>query len=464
MDHGENKEAPELLWYMAQRASANPALLAQAINDYAGQEGLRWPELAHQWRIQPEQLARLALCVRPQSQADDGDLAQMAAYTGIAKRPLQDILLTLGVANGRSAPHLWQRVRHTILQQRRVMVAAAAAFIFLLVSAFVLAQPEPGTPATLVVFEGQAVVVQRSALPLVTSGSAVEVAAGHMLAVRAGDKITLGLNDAAQLRLYDGSTVDLFEDTSLEINELLTHEKSYRVRLTLLAGRTLSSVSRALGAGDAFEIRTPSSTASVRGTIFRVEVITADWTYVACDEGVVRVVMGEQSVELQAGEEVNAILERPLLVQPQHVPAPPPAPTPAPTTQPTPLPTPTAIFGEPEAAAPTAEADALPEADAPTPAIAPEVDVPAITPTLRSVPPPLPTQAPPLPTQAAPPLPTLPPAAPPPPDPQPGPPPSVPNPPPEVPGNPPGDTPGNPPGGGGVPPGQGGLPPGQTRP
>jgi hypothetical protein len=453
MTQAEQKATPELMWRMAQQASATPTLLAYAIEAYGKRKGLEWRDLAQEWRIRPEQLARLALCRRPNQQQYDDDAAQIAAYVGLSVQALRPVLLAVAPPNGRFVPDrppFLQRLNAALLGHRRALTAVAAALILLLIGAFALAQPDQGSQATLIVHQGQAAVAQRSSLPFVPTGNPVTVIAGQMLAVRAGDKINLGLNDAAQLRFYDGSTVELLDNTSLDINELLTNEKTYRVRLTQLAGRTLSSVSRALGTGDAFEIRTPSSTASVRGTVFRVDVITADWTYVACDEGVVRVVLGDQWVELRVGEEVNAIAGRPLFVQPQASPTEPPAPVPpsttAPTTEPTTKPTP--------APTETEAGRALQETEQPERRINPTAP-PTTVPTPANVPPALPTQAqpPPLPTQVQP----LPP-------PTSGPPVNVPNPPPQVPGNPPGDTPGTPPDGGGVPPGQGGAPPGQSRP
>jgi hypothetical protein len=63
-----------------------------------------------------------------------------------------------------------------------------------------------------------------------------------------------------------------------------------------------------MGVDDTFEIRTPSSSASVRGTTFYVEVLGPDSTYVAVDEGIVGVQMESQQVDVRAGEEVTATL------------------------------------------------------------------------------------------------------------------------------------------------------------
>jgi len=335
-----------------------------------------------------------------------------------------------------------------MIVKRRAGIVGIAVLIFLLVSAFVVAQPEQGSEATLVVSEGQATVTQKGAVPLVTRQSNVSLSAGQALAVRMGDTISLDTGAVGQLRLFDGSTVDLTGGASLEVTELTTTEKSYRVRLNLLAGRTVSRVVRALGVGDAFEIRTPSSTASVRGTVFTVEVIALDATYFSCDEGVVHIVLQDQSVDIHPGEEVNAVVGRPLIVQPQ--------PGAEPTAVPTSVPQPTATAVP---AAPPSDPTVIPTL-APTSGktagktvLVAAVGITPIEEIVSKAP-----LIPPSPDDHSD-------------DPSPGStdepekdkPENTPNSPSQVPGKTPIDTPGNgnPPDAGGLPPGQGGTPPGQ---
>lgn len=329
--------------------------------------------------------------------------------------------------------------------QRRIWIIGIALVTVLLVSAFVAAQPMQGTEATLVVSTGEATVIQTGAVPLLSSKSSVSLSAGQALAVYTGDKISLGKESMGELRLHGGSVIDLAGGTSLEVTELNTNENTYRVRLNLLAGRTVSRVVKALGIGDAFEIRTPSSTASVRGTVFTVAVIAPDATYFSCDEGVVHIVMGDQSVDIRAGEEVDAVVGRPLLVQPQAGPEPTAVPAPithlAPTAvPPTPQPIPTVI------PAPVAHEKSADKAVS-------EVIVATANPVISKDP------------LAEPTADTDNPAPGDNPDPEKDKPENLPNSPSQVPGNTPADTPGNgnPPDAGGIPPGQGGTPPGQEN-
>jgi len=325
--------------------------------------------------------------------------------------------------------------------KRRVGIIGLTILILLLVSAFAVAQPEQNSEATLVVAEGRATVSQQGSVPLVMRDSSVSLSAGQALTVRAGDKISLDPGAVGQLRLFDGSTVDLTEGASLEVTELNTTDSTYRVQLNLLAGRTLSRVVRALGIGDAFEIRTPSSTASVRGTVFTVAVISPDSTYFSCDEGVVHIVLQDQSVDIHPNEEVTAIIGRPLQVQTKS--------GAAPTAVPTATPTPTAM------------ATAVPSTPTATPTIAPKSGKSAQKTTLESIVAGLFDEEPLINKEEIinPPSSgdgTTPDKI------QPE---NTPHAPSQVPGNTPADTPGNgnPPDSGGIPPGQGGIPPGQEN-
>lgn len=197
---------------------------------------------------------------------------------------------------------------------RRTFAIFLITGVFVLLSAFVLIRPKQ-TEATLIVWQGEAIVIREGGLLSGPVQNLVPVT--EVMMVRAGDEIRLGAAAAAQLRLDDGSTVDLAENTTLQITDLKTTSETYVVRLNLLVGKLVSRVERILGSGDAFDIRTPSSTASVRGTVFTVEVIAAHVTYIACAEGVVAVQMGEASAQVPAGNELTATVGQPLQVFPQ---------------------------------------------------------------------------------------------------------------------------------------------------
>ena len=203
----------------------------------------------------------------------------------------------------------------------RARTIGLAALLLLVLATFVMAQPG-GTDATLVVSAGQAVVNQGQGTFLAPS-TETAVSTGEAVVVRQGDTIQLAETAAAQLRLKDGSTIDLAGGTTLSISELVSNEFSYRARFNLLTGRALSQVVRLLRSEDSFEIKTPSSTASVRGTRFTVDVISSEETYFAVEEGVVQVTMADQAVNVTAGFAVTAVVGQPLLVEPGETTTPP---------------------------------------------------------------------------------------------------------------------------------------------
>ena len=232
---------------------------------------------------------------------------------------------------------------------RRAWAFSLAALLILVLGAFVLAQPGQ-TEATLVVSAGEAVVNQAGGA-IFAGAAETAVSPGELLTVSEGDTIRLTESGAAQLRLQDGSTVDLFGGTTVTVAELVMTDDSYRFQLSLLNGKTLSRVVRLLRPNDAFEIKTPSSTASVRGTIFTVEVQSQDSSHVLVEEGVVRVALSDgQFVDVSAGFQVTAVVGQALQLQPNSDPTATPAPTNTPTEEPTaePTDTPTAVPTEDE--------------------------------------------------------------------------------------------------------------------
>ena len=200
------------------------------------------------------------------------------------------------------------------MQRSGVQVISFAVLLALVLGAFAMVQPTE-SQATLVVSAGQAVVNQNETIVFATVSNSA-VSAGEAATVRQGDTIHLSETATAQLRLQDGSAIDLEAGTVLTVSELVTNDDSFRARFSQLAGKTFSQVVHLLKPDDAFEIRTPSSTASVRGTKFTVEVQSEEATHFSVTEGVVQVTMGEQMVEVAAGYQVTAVVGQMLQVIP----------------------------------------------------------------------------------------------------------------------------------------------------
>jgi len=289
----------QIMIEMAQRAGKNEALCAGLIRKYGERRNLQWEQIAGQMNMDSDRLAQLALCRVPRPTHLAEEVEKLAAYVGVEKRGLLRFF-EANLVPASSKPGLLNEERgkkmNTMVPKRYVFALAVAAIVFLVSAVIAFSAQPPST--SLAVISGQ-VTVQAAGQPELV------IAAGQTAKVKAGDSLALKPGAAAQLRFFDGSTVDLSEDTRLEVQELTTSDAQFRVRLKMLTGRTVSRVLRLLGAGDAFEVSTPSSTVSVRGTVFVVQVIDDNTTYVGCDKGVVWVTSGNQQAEVKAGQELT---------------------------------------------------------------------------------------------------------------------------------------------------------------
>ncbi len=357
-----------LLLKMAQHASHDNTLMASLIQVHAQQHNLTWAQVAAELTLDEEQLTRLALCRRPNGHNTEAEVQQIAAYVDMSSAELTTFIRRTApqMATAVPRPPKPHRRRSTFswptfhwetkhMFKRRTIAFALAAIAFMVFAAFAFAQPT-GSEATLVVSAGQATVTQGQNLFLIVPRQTeTTVATGSILTVNQGDRITVPAGSSAHLSLYDGSVVEIAGGSTLELSELITNDRTYRVQLSLAAGRTLNRVVKLLGADDAFEVRTPSSTASVRGTIFTVAVISNTESYIAVDEGIVRVTMGGEFIDVHPGEAVTAVVGQPLTIMgaagetpanPVNAPAAPAnlrTPEP-PTATPTPVMTPTATI------------------------------------------------------------------------------------------------------------------------
>lgn len=200
--------------------------------------------------------------------------------------------------------------------RHRFWALGSATAMILFLGSFLFASPTV-TEATLVVTGGE-VFLQPAAGSVMTRARQVEqiVATGETTAVKAGDTLQLSPDATAQLRFLDGSTVDLSEGALLHVTELVDTDESFRVRLYLFTGRTVSRVVHLLDADDAFVIGTPSSTTSVRGTVFSVRSIDEGSSEIICDEGLVLVTTPDGSIEVPAGFHLWVESGQPLEIEP----------------------------------------------------------------------------------------------------------------------------------------------------
>ena len=109
--------------------------------------------------------------------------------------------------------------------------------------------------------------------------------------VAAGDTIRTESGAAAEITYFEGSSVRLEADTQIVVESLRSEADGGTViGVMQTLGRTWHVVTKLISGSSRYEVRTPSSTASVRGTIFAVDVhVDADGpaATVTTKEGVV---------------------------------------------------------------------------------------------------------------------------------------------------------------------------------
>jgi len=125
--------------------------------------------------------------------------------------------------------------------------------------------------------------------------------------VLAGYMVRTGADGNVTLNWVDGSRIRLAPETSIKVRKcsLNTSTKETTSLFDLDAGRIWVRVLSALGGKTKFEVRTPTATAGVRGTVFSVAVDQAGHTSVAVYEGEVSVDTEDGSGAVASGQQAT---------------------------------------------------------------------------------------------------------------------------------------------------------------
>ena len=183
-----------------------------------------------------------------------------------------------------------------------------------------------GASTTLAIIAGEVRVIE-------PGGSAPRAAAdGDVL--QAGMTILTGHETYAVLTYFEGSTVSIDPDTTLVIEALQANpDGTTIIGMRQDVGQTWHAVTKLLTAGSKYEVRTPTTTATVRGTLFLVGVqLGADpgvpETVIQTTEGAVAAER-PPTPEAPEGEEVIVAAGFTVTARPA-APIPPPVPAPEP--------------------------------------------------------------------------------------------------------------------------------------
>lgn len=125
-----------------------------------------------------------------------------------------------------------------------------------------------------------------------------------------GTRVRTGELSGALLELQDGSTVRLGPSTEVTLDQMDRFLFGTRiVRITQWVGETSHEVEPNRKTTSLYEVRTPASTVTAKGTIFTVQVQADFMTWVDVTEGVVDVTGAQEIVSLETGETTSVAVE-----------------------------------------------------------------------------------------------------------------------------------------------------------
>jgi hypothetical protein len=198
-------------------------------------------------------------------------------------------------------------------------------------------EPILSTSASLVVVQGEATVTRAG------GGAPSSLRTGRSVTLHVGDEVRTAAGSRAKLTFAGGETTELGPGTHLGILELeqAPESRALVATLALYEGQTLTRIRHMLFHGMRFQVETRVATVTAQGTIFQCDVVDKNHTYVAVYDGVVSLAMGQQVVQVQAGQAADARLGQRIatiaLRQPEPTPIGPAAELAAATAAPTPV-------------------------------------------------------------------------------------------------------------------------------
>ena len=179
-----------------------------------------------------------------------------------------------------------------------------AVVAVVLVPALLIAiqRPAAASSTVLTILAGTAEVARASA--------DFAVAADGDLVAR-GDRVRTAARSHAVVTFFDGSTLTLEPSTTITVEDASADGAAISIRISQAIGRTWASVSRLTDRNSRFELRTPTSTAGVRGTGFITEVRVDGSSAIQTTDGVVEVAAQGQTVSVGVGQATTVALNAP---------------------------------------------------------------------------------------------------------------------------------------------------------
>ena len=194
----------------------------------------------------------------------------------------------------------------------RILLVALLAAGVLIPAALILTQQRASAANMTLTILGGTADVARGA------GAFTRAADGQVL--NAGDRVRTTDAGHAVVTFLDGSTVEIEPATTITVIQATAAASgAITIQIEQAIGRTWSAVQQLVRSDSKFELRTPATTATVRGTGFVTDVLASGATTVTTTDGIVEVSAQGTTVVVPAGSLTT--------VEPSAAPSPPgPAP------------------------------------------------------------------------------------------------------------------------------------------
>jgi hypothetical protein len=194
----------------------------------------------------------------------------------------------------------WRRRR----RPARFAILGAVVLTFVLVSTIAVAlffpRPALGAQTSLTVLTGSVLVKDPA------GGDFLAAQNGQLVAP--GTTVKTGDDGNAVLTFFDGSTVTVEPGTEFTVKQFtVTSSGDLIAEMEQISGRTWHVVTHILTPSSKYNVKTPSATASVRGTAFHLGV-TPTTTNVGTKEGVVATTAGGATVDVTPDKQVDVNL------------------------------------------------------------------------------------------------------------------------------------------------------------
>jgi len=172
------------------------------------------------------------------------------------------------------------KVKKQYDSRKKILFLVVPAIVILCIIGFILLMPGSDTVKAQLIIESGDIQVKHD------GGSWVSAQNGMDL--YQSDSIKTGVNASASIVFFKSSIIRLDSNTEVSIQEIIQSDDGANVKIKQDAGRTWSTVAKISGI-DSYDVQTPTTIASVRGTAFDVHIKSDGKTEVGVGRGIVNV-------------------------------------------------------------------------------------------------------------------------------------------------------------------------------